>query len=298
MATVKKIGTELNWEVQKRAIYGDYKGYSVSLIQNFSYTNQQDNFKMLYIPYSNLDRSKEEELVAFINTNKKSLRILMFDLDHGIFSARLTEGFKGINALILSKIMNIIIEGFTRVDVTPKNTCAVCGLDNYDSIIYMDKIKLPAHESCKSKVISDNEQLEGIKEPFSLKGYLGAIIGAVIGAIPYAVAVWFGWYIGLLTFLTGFACYEGFKRTGGKLQKPTKFIVGLIAFIAILLSNVGLMGVIALQYSATIADVLSVPEIFSIFMESLGMSALFGILGIAAVFSRIRRDERQIPTIE
>lgn len=48
MATIKKIGTDLNWEITKKAIYGDYKGFSVTLIQNISYTNQQKNFKALF----------------------------------------------------------------------------------------------------------------------------------------------------------------------------------------------------------------------------------------------------------
>ncbi len=102
--------------------------------------------------------------------------------------------------------------------------------------------------------------------------------------IPYAIAVWFGWYVGLLTFLTGYAAYKGFMMFGGQTIKSTKFTVSIIALLMIVLSNFAIIEVIALEYNVPFRVVLSNDEISSVFFEMLGMSILFGLLGISAVF--------------
>ena len=293
MASIKRIASDLNWDLDKRTAYGNYNGYDITLVQNMSLSNSHDNFKILYVPINDLPSGSMESLNGYLTANKKPLRFFAFDLKNGLIVARFNETLKGINAARLKEILDLLIEGLRISNAQPRNTCAYCGNDETDCVTYINGVKLPAHQGCKDEAIRNNQQLqEQMKSQSSpAMSYVGAVVGAVLGVIPFAAAVWFGWYLGLLTFLAAFASYEGFKYMGGTAKKSTKFIIGVISLIAVLLSNVGLMGVIAVQNNVTIADVLAVPEINAVFIEMLGMSALFGLLGIAAVFARIRKDE-------
>lgn len=206
---------------------------------------------------------------------------------------RLIEVFKGINSETFTEILDLLFKGFAEAKIEPKTTCIYCNEEGVETHSYINGIKFPSHELCKQDAINKNEALKEAvaNQPSSPAGYIGAVIGAIIGVIPYAIAVWFGWYVGLLAFITGTASYFGYKKFGGKVKKQTKFLVALISMVVILLSSVALMGIIAIQYDVTLAQVLSVSEIQAIFWESMAMSALFGGLGVAYVFSRIRKDE-------
>lgn len=293
MATIKKIAMDLNWESSKKAIHGEYKGFTVSVVQNINIMNAQENFKILYIPLSDLSTGNAEQLAQYIQVNKKVLKFFTFDLKKDLLRARLVETFKSINAVLLTSILDILYKGFLEANVTPKTTCAYCGEGEVDTQVYINNVKLPSHNSCKQDAIAKLERIrqEEAGQSNSMMGYVGAILGAIVGVIPYTIVVWFGWYVGLLTILTGFASYQGFKIFGGRTKKPTKFIVGIISLIVILLSNVALMEFIAIQYSVTLADVLAVDELREIFWQSMGMSALFGLLGVAVVVARIKKDE-------
>lgn len=296
MASIKKIGTELNWDIEKKAIYGNYSGFEITLEQNLSYSNSHNNFKILYIPYNNISSSDAGALSDFINLNKKDLKAINYEVKQNILTIRLNEGIKGINAERLKEVLDKYITKFSQLGITPRKTCIYCNDESTDSTVYINKVKLPSHESCKQAAIAKaNEQKEILNEqPGSILGYIGGLVGAILGAIPYAVAVWFGWYIGIITILAGILSYYGFNLLGGRPKRYTKYIISLFTFGAIILSNVGIMFYIALDNDATIQQVWNHPELKGIFTESFGMSALFGLIGVFFVYSRIKNDEKQI----
>ena len=296
MASIKKIATELNWDIEKKAIYGNYSGFEITLEQNLSYSNSQNNFKILYIPYNNISSSDAGALLDYMNVNKKELRALKFDITQNLLSIRMNEGLKGINAERLKEILNSILSKFSLLGITARNTCVYCNDEPTDSTVYINKVKLPSHESCKQAAIvkSKEQQDQYNSEPGSILGYVGGLTGAIIGSIPYAVAVWFGWYLGIITILAGILSYYGFTLLGGKPKKHTKYIISLFTFGAIVLSNFGLMYYIALDNNATLQQVWDYPPLREIFTESFTMSAVFGLIGVFFVFSRIKNDEQEI----
>ncbi len=293
MATIKKLATDLNWEATKKSIYGVHEGFSVSLVQNISFSNQADNYKALFIPVENLTQEAAGHIGNYIVANKKQLRVITYHIDIDLVSIRLNEAFKGINSVVFQEILSLLIAGFRQAGISPRTTCIYCNQEEPDTITYVNNIKLPAHSTCKQEALQKHQQLkqeiEGQKN--GPGGYIGAIIGAIIGVIPYIIAVWFGWFVGLLTFLTGFTAYKGFKIGGGHTQKSTKWIVSVIALIIILLSNFAIIEFLALGYGVTFAEVLAVEELAAIFYEMLGMSFLFGLLGISGIFVKIKKDE-------
>ncbi len=296
MASIKKIGTELNWDIEKKAIYGNYSGFDVTLEQNISYGNSQNNFKILYIPYNDITSATAGVLNGYLKANKKELKLALFEVKQDMLIARLGEGLKGINAERLKEILQLIVSQFAQLSIETKDTCAYCNQEPVDAIAYINKIKLPSHESCKQNAIA-NVQAQKEKlanEPSSPLGYMGAIAGAVIGAIPFTVALLFNWYIGILSILTGVVCYEGYKLLGGKVNKTTKYILSLISFTVILATNIILAYSIVLEYDVTLNQVLNNVGAKEYLIESVGMSALFGLIGVFYVFSRIKNDEHKI----
>lgn len=294
MATIKKIAEELNWEGNKKEAYGKFNGFTVSLIQNISYMNQADNFKKLIIPFEKLTTESFNTLKNFIETNKKELKVLVYDLGSETLVIRLKEVFKGINGEGIKEILSILIKGLLEARVEPKTTCIYCGEDETDDLTYINQVKLPAHRKCKEDAIVNNVHSQSVQAKNSSSAYFGAVMGAIIGVIPYAVAVWFGWYVGLLSILTGFVSYYGFKTMGGKVNKSTKFIISIISMAIVLLSNVAIVQIVASMNNVSFADVLSIPELHAAFIEMLSMSAIFGFIGVVAVFSKIARDESPI----
>lgn len=293
MATVKKIAAELNLEFDKQKAYGTYQEFTYTLYQNISYANSQDNFKILYIPMEKITDEVVGRIDQFISDHKKELRIFKYTVGKDLLTLRLNEGFKGINSDMFKEIYTKLINHLLTLDVHPKKTCVYCQEENPDTIIYINDIKLPAHEHCKQEAMLKNEALRKEKESQrnGLNPLLGTILGAFIGVIPYAIAVWFGWYVGILTFLTGYAAYKGFMMFGGNTIKSTKFMVSIIALVMIILSNFGIIEMLAIINNVPFRTVLYSDAISSIFFEMLGMSLLFGVLGISAVFVKIKKDE-------
>ncbi|MBN2540219.1 MAG: hypothetical protein JXB08_01705 [Bacilli bacterium] len=293
MAFVKKIAADLNWDLNKNTAYGVYKGFQVTLSQNVSYTNSQNNFKLLSIPLEPVSAEAAGMLQNYVVANKKELRFIDFAVEKHMFSARLNEMFKQIKSEHVINILDLLIKEFQELGLTPKTTCVYCNEEESDTFTYINGIKFPAHDRCKQEAIRKHEEtkkeIEG--EPNGMKSYVAGIIGAVIGVIPYAIGVWFGWYIGLLTIITGFAAYKGFQMGGGHAVKSTKYILSAITLAVVILSNFGIIEFIAIQYGVSFADVLSFQELRDIFYEMLAMSALFGLIGVIAVFVKIKRDE-------
>lgn len=295
MANVKNLATQMGWEIEDKTAYGVYQGFELSLFQNVDFNNAKNNGKILFVaiqlPSIGVIQLLDQDLLA----NKKELRINSVIVSPDFVQVQFKEVMKTLSFEQFEQFLQQFIVILQHHNATPKQTCVYCGLDDCDTTTYLNRVRFRAHAACVETVKQKNTEIytQKMSEATNGIGYVGALLGAIIGAVPYAIAVWFGWYIGLLTFLTGFISYEGFKLMGGVAKKPTKYVIGAITFGIVLLSNVALMGVVALDNNVTIADVLAVEDIRAIFYESLSMSAIFGILGILLVFGRIKRDEHQ-----
>lgn len=90
------------------------------------------------------------------------------------------------------------------------------------------------HAHCAEKVRQDlaaGSQAQA-EEPANYgRGTLGAFIGGMVGAIPWAIVYAIGFFVGWLGYLIGFLALKGYTWFGGKVKKPTLFIImGVIVF--------------------------------------------------------------------
>lgn len=120
--------------------------------------------------------------------------------------------------------------------------------------------------------------------------YLGALVGALIGAIPFGVGVWYGWFVGPFAAICAYASYFAFKKLGGEPQQETKILIPVISLIAILLTNVAIVMLIAVEAGATFSQVLNFEPIREYLVETFMMSILFGVLGIYYIYRQIAAD--------
>ncbi len=293
MATIKKIAAELNYELDKRVAYGNHKGYQVTLIQNFSAMNAQDNFKILCVPFSKIDTTKRDTLVRFIAEFKKELRVVKYDINADLITIRLNEGFKGIKAETITSILDLLLEGFAKAGMSPLENCIYCGEEHPDTSTYIDRVKFHAHETCRQDTIKKVEERKATKyegNGNALMGIIGAILGAIVGAIPWTVGVWFGWFVSPLALITGFASYAGFKILGGEYRPYVKYLVPIVSLITIILSNLVIVMMVAYMNDVSFTFVLQLEDVGDFLVEAMMFSLGFGALGLFYVFRKIKQD--------
>ncbi len=299
MAKLSKIVQDLNWEVTKNEAYGNVLGYQVTLIQNISYGNSANNFKAIFIPFSTTSEENANELLAFTKEHKKALKLHTWEISTGMLSARLAEGFKGINAEDITNLLDLFLNKLKELGIEPLVNCVYCNLEDADSVTYINKIALPAHSACIQKAQEEQRALEEARKnqavPFT--AYLGAVIGAIAGIIPFTVVMWFGWLLGPLVIIAGYATYWGYSKFGGVVKSSTKYIISVITFLGVLFSNYMILAYVAFDVNTelgtnlTVMDIIAIPEIQGDIISSLGMTALFGLIGVFYVFSKIKQDE-------
>lgn len=293
MASIKKIATELDWEFEKLKTYGTFKGYDMSLVQHMSYSNAQNVFKLLHIPCDQITQGNIGIITDFLNINKKAYRIFGVEISETLITIRFNEMYKGIKPEKLIQILDGITYKLSTLGISKRTLCIYCNKENPDTVTYINDIKFPSHNSCKIEAIGEvAAQQQAMKdEPGNPLAYFGAMVGALIGVIPYTILTMLGWFLGILTILTGTACYKAYKLSKGKVTKSTKWFISIISLVTVVFSNFLVLGVLAVVYEVTIIDLLSVSEIANATLELMGMSVLFGLIGSFYTFSRVKRDE-------
>ena len=293
MASLKKIATELNWDLSKREAYGKHNGFDVTLIQNFSAMNSTNNFKLLHVTYEHATQEQVAQLEAFVKTNKKELRFFAYEIRNNMVAARVNEGFKGLNAESLKTVLDLLLEGFSSSGLTPKVNCVYCGNDSTDTDTYINKVKFPAHESCKQSAIGIQKQRrEEVNEGEGnvALGLIGAILGALVGSIPWALGVYAGWFVAPLAAITGFCSYEGYKLLGGKYKTYLVYVIPVVSLLAILVSDYILITIQAAELNMNWDQLMSIQNNREIVYQTVGMSVLFGIFGLIYIFNKIKQD--------
>lgn len=124
----------------------------------------------------------------------------------------------------------------------------------------------------------------------NFSGYIGAILGALIGAIPFGVGVWYGWFVGPFAAICAYASYYGYKKLGGQPTQTTKFAIPVISLIAVLLTNVVIIMIIANQAGATFSQVINFGPLQEYLRETFIMSLVFGALGVFYIFRQISEE--------
>lgn len=286
MATVKKIGTELNWQVEKGVARGHVQNYRVTLLQNTDLMARQPSYKTMVVSFDEINKDQAEALVSFIDDNKKVLRVLNYKVSATFVNFFINEGFKGLNPTNLTEALNTLVEGFRKIGINPPSECVYCNEETTEEII-ANRVAIRAHQSCHGKA---TEELKEYKDDVSYTGgIIGALLGAFVGSLLFTIGNFFFWMIPLLLIPIGLASYFGYKLLGGEFTTKAKWII-VGASLVVVIGTI-LFGLVldAWYWETTIPALFGDPELG--YSENMVYVVLWGLAGVGTGYQLAKRRE-------
>ncbi len=299
MNLCKSLAQIRGWEYRKPYVYGKIDNYLITVRQVIDYLNTANNCKLVFIPLTTITQEQADNLMQFLNDNKKELKVRAFDLDRGVLVLRLHETFKGYTLEQFDKLIETLVKFLKDYEISTVPTCLYCNNGDVNAIMKVDKIAFHAHEECIAKAQCD---LENTKNEYKkqkknyVSGMIGAFIGAIIGAIPWMLLELFWGFAAVLSLLIGYAAYYGYQKLGGLTTKTTKWLILIPCLFAVVVSNLFaitnylLSEEIELSFSEYV-KVYTDSEISRDILANLGIGILFFLLGYISIFRKIKADE-------
>jgi len=286
MATIKKIGTELNWDIEKGATRGKISGFGVSVVQHTNFMAKPPTYKTMVITFDAITNDQSNALMTFINNNKKQLRVLNYKISSSFLNIYVNENFKALNAARLTEAINLLTEGFATIGINPPSKCIYCGTETTEEIVER-KVAYRSHRGCHSKASEESKELE--KNVKYGLGILGAVLGAGVFNVIYFVAVFLGYYISYIMIPVGIASYFGYKWIGGTFTSKAKWMIVGVSVVTILLTLLLSVTLDSIFFEVGFIEVLTDTELDlgSVYAFSL----LWGLAGISTGYGLAKRQE-------
>lgn len=188
--------------------------------------------------------------------------------------------------------------------------CPVCKqpFTEYKSYKLIDGKAYVIHEHCGPALLQQWKAEDPVLEkPNYGRGALGAVLGGMVGAIPWAIAYVLGFFVGWLGFLIGIAAQKGYTLLGGKIRKPTVFILAVSVILGVLFGQllgdcfeIGKYILAGDAYGATLADIphfliklFENPDYVSSFLVNSVIGLVFAALGVFSLFRQILKSAPQ-----
>ena len=298
-SAIKKFSKENGWTIKNGIAFGIYRGYVMSMQEGAGWKSlsvaarleSEDALKSAYELLNDKNIMKEYR----INGSTVSLSAVTINfIDNPGTMKKILE------------FMDSFCNGLDSFGAKGANYCSSCGQEfNSSSAIpaVMNGAVYLLHESCMNK---DDEEMQYMKEEKSkegstLLGTIGAFAGALVGAIPWTVASYFGWFVGLFGFLIGIASKKGYELLNGKESRAKGIVIILATVLGVIVAeSVAIMislGVMWVQegYEFNILDIVyfynyALANDSNILMAVLGDIALgliFAALGIWSIIKDI-----------
>jgi len=286
MATIKKIATELNWDVDKKTTWGNVSGFAVSLLQNTDLTARQPSYKSMVVSFDEIDQAKAEALVSFISENKKALKVINYKVSGTYLNMYINEGLKGLNSTNMMEVLQLLITGFNQIGINPPSVCVYCKEDTIEEVI-ANRIAIRAHQTCYNQA---SEQIKEAKSNVTYgMGILGALLGAFAGSLLFFVIYIIGWILPLTTLAIGFATFLGYKLLGGEFTEKAKMIIAIVSVVSVL-ASIGLVVFMeAVFLDVTVSELLSDPILG--YASPFGFAILWGLAGSSSGYGLAKRRE-------
>jgi len=246
-SAIKKYAKEKNWQIKNGVAFGVYRGYMMSMQEgggwkSLSVTARLENENALNSAYEllNDENIKKEYRISNSVVTPSAVSVTFID-----------------NPGTMKKIIEFIeafCDGLDSFGAKGANYCSSCGLELGGAGVpaLMNDTVYLLHEGCLHR---DDEQMgfakeEKQKEGSVATGAIGAFAGAVIGSIPWAVASYFGWFVGWFGFLIGIASKKGYELLNGK-ETRAKGVAIIISTIwcVIIAESVAIMVALAAMWS-------------------------------------------------
>lgn len=284
---LKAFGKEHNWYKTTGAVFGLYKDYSFSIYQSDLSSSPQT--KTIVATFDNITEAQQQDLTVFLKENKKAYSYKHFEVGQDYLSIVFIENLRRVKNEKLNQLLEFIVEELQRIDVPKINDPASLGYYNLSG----KGVLLTPSEYEKIKQDATRQQS---KDKLERTSYIQGFFGAFLFTIPVIilwviVAFYFNYLIAALAIFIAIAASFGYNKFKGKLGVGTKWSIALATILGIFVANIITMilelNYLELDLGQRLQLIFSNEEVRSIFLQNLGMSMVFGALGIWWIVSSV-----------
>lgn len=303
----KKFAEANNLTAEKRSIYGNYKGYFISI-------QAQMQFTRVFIAAHIKDNAEVAEKLAL--TVKTSFRLAV-------------QNFKienyGVDIVINTVIQKILVNGLdatiavlTESGIKGEGFCPMCGeaLDASDSVkVKFGDAVLYVHNGCVAEYdkqieteLQMAEEIDKAEDRNYIKGVIGALLGGIVGFIPWIILYLIGIVSAYAAVLIGVGANFGYKLLGGKstnVKYPIIIVATVISLVMALVIGFCIELYIIAQSEGVTISLFDTPNMFINLLNTepeysaavvavVLQSALFAVIGMVGYFIYLIGKEKKM----
>lgn len=237
---IKKYAKQNGLTVKNGVAYGIYRGYMLTLQEGSGWksadfaictTDELNGVLQGQLGQMLTDETRKEYRIMELGLSKTRLVVKFFD----------NPGTMGK----MEAFIDVICNKLSACEVPGQNYCAHCG-QPIDSALSAQDILIGGavcqmHEACASAAERDvvAAREEAKSQGNMVTGIIGAVLGGIIGAIPWAFAVYNGWFVGIFGLLIAFAAKKGYELLKGKESKAKAVVIILVAIFSVVVAELG-----------------------------------------------------------
>ncbi|MDR2514283.1 MAG: hypothetical protein LBD02_03625 [Christensenellaceae bacterium] len=205
------------------------------------------------------------------------------------FTVVIANGGKALLPENLDWLFSTAVGSARQNNLVPNVHCVRCGKQT-DEVALFNQAACPVCADCAAAIEQENQK--GMGSPiFALTGLIGAVLGAAVGSIPWIIAYFNGWIVGMLAFLIGFCAFFGYRLFHGPKKRGAAITtVYLVSIGMILAVKVGLV-ITYLFMEGYIIDMETIAWVFSQgdMLRDLLISLGLGFAGMLGVNQHIAK---------
>lgn len=281
---------ENDFKVEKRLAYGSKKGYPILMKKQWG-KKVELSIYLEEKPWSII----REQILEFARLYRSET---YYENDHLVWKTEIgrKEYYR------FQEMLNGIIRILEKNQVSPPDTCVICGEKQIDSYAVINEGNQPVHRECLQK------ELEAAREEMQqgryLNGLLGGLLGCLLGCIPCLLSLLIAGktYCVLFLFIPP-SIYMVCKKMNGKMNGivfwETVFFsflsVYVLGFAVRIQYNLELQNLPATPYycMAVWGGLLKCKGIFGIITKDSMLNFLFVLMGILIDWEMISRTSLQ-----
>ncbi len=197
-----------------------------------------------------------------------------------------------------------LVNYLTTNNIQESLQCPICGQFDPDGLAYYNGVYQKVHLSCIENLLDKREAdvAQNEKNGNFLTGLIGALLGGLVGILPSVITVMAANHIYAILFVLIPLCiYYGYRLFRGKMNNAAIVLTIVLSVVFLfLMEYLVLVLTIHQDYGMWLfADCFKVffdPEFFGEMIKTMGMSALFLVIGIVYSWSQISQNNKKTST--
>lgn len=285
------------WRVEKNIAYGEEDGYLFTIIDG-------QGFKAFISPLIlDNDEVATREILDYLNDNKKNYKKQEFSIQDNLLEIKLLETFKNVKLEVMEELVKNLSAFLKAKGVKGKGYCGICGKEGAEEIIYLNKLMLSAHGECyrrEAGILEEAAVIFDTEEKNYLLGFVGAFLGGLISTLPWIlVQLFLNRIMAALAVIIGMGALKGYQIFKGRLGPFTRWIITITTMASVVIAQYVTLAVeiaknnIPLTYENYML-IMEIPEVARSFKADLFMSLFMALLGILALFFRLKGNSKTI----